>query len=135
MVMRYAQRITKSRLGLLPSRSGKQQKRPGCSRIFIRNEKRPYTVRRIWTVQGRYILFFLGLSQGLQDSLISTRLFPLDSTRRDRSLTLLYSVCAFYDLIDFTGFFIRKVADRKLPFPVVFRLSWNVHSGPVIKTQ
>ena len=39
MVMRYAQRITKSSLGLLFSRSGNKQKKLGCSKVNIRIKK------------------------------------------------------------------------------------------------
>ena len=39
MVMRYAQRITKSSLGLLLSRSGNKQKKLGCSKVNIRIKK------------------------------------------------------------------------------------------------
>ena len=39
MVMRYAQRITKSSLGLLLSRSGNKQKKLGSSKVNIRIKK------------------------------------------------------------------------------------------------
>ena len=39
MVMRYAQRITKSSLGLLFSRSGNKQKKLGSSKVNIRIKK------------------------------------------------------------------------------------------------
>ena len=39
MIMRYAQRITKSSLGLLFSRSGIKQKKLGSSKVNIRTKK------------------------------------------------------------------------------------------------
>ena len=81
MVMRYAQRITKSSLGLLFSRSGIKQKKLGSSKVNIR-------IKKDLMKHGECVLhkvlisyFFLGsqtmpkfaLLTGLQDAEISQK--------------------------------------------------------------
>ena len=63
MVMRYAQRITKSSLGLLFSRSGVQQKIMGIAKVIMRKEKEPYVARKMCATQGSIFSFFLGISE------------------------------------------------------------------------
>ena len=93
MVMRYAQRITKSSLGLLFSRSGIKQKKLGSSKVNIR-------IKKDLMKHGECVLhkvlisyFFLGsqtmpkfaLLMGLEDAEISQKhmqLFPLTGRQR-----------------------------------------------------
>ena len=49
-------------LGLLFSRSGVKQKKPGYSKVNIRIKKRPYVARKMCATQGLKFLFFLGFS-------------------------------------------------------------------------
>ena len=60
--MGNTQRFTKFFLGLLFSRSGVKQKKPGYSKVNIRIKKRPYVARKMCATQGLDFLFFLGFS-------------------------------------------------------------------------
>ena len=88
MVMRYAQRITKSSLGLLLSRSGNKQKKLGSSKVNIRIKKDLmkhgecvlHKVFISYLVLGFLRISFLALFRGREDGLgcpISFSLFPL----------------------------------------------------------
>ena len=76
MVMRYAQRITKSSLGLLLSRSGNKQKKLGSSKVNIRIKKDLmkhgecvlHKVFISYLVLGFLRISFLALFRGLEDA-------------------------------------------------------------------
>ena len=87
MVMRYAQRITKSSLGLLFSRSGIKQKKLGSSKVNIRIKKDLmkhgecvlHKVFISYLVLGFLRISFLALFRGREDGLgcpISKTIIP-----------------------------------------------------------
>ena len=77
MVMRYAQRITKSSLGLLLSRSGNKQKKLGSSKVNIRTKKDLmkhgecvlHKVFISYLVLGFLRISFIALFRGREDGL------------------------------------------------------------------
>ena len=98
MVMRYAQRITKSSLGLLFSRSGNKQKKLGSSKVNIRIKKDLmkhgecvlHKVFISYLVLGFLRISFLALFRGREDGLGCPISYSIIPTRRIKSISKLF---------------------------------------------